>query len=91
VDYETNSDARSYRVCFDKIEQALGFRSTRTLLDGMSEIDAALSRGLVKDPSSPLYHNHKLLSLPGRELGEQFSAPREFQGSVVSSDAAAGA
>jgi len=79
VDYETNSDARSYRVCFDKIEQVLGFRSTRTLLDGMSEIDAALSKGLVKDPSSPLYHNHKLLSLPGRELGEQFSASREFQ------------
>ena len=91
VDYETNSDARSYRVCFDKIEQVLGFRPTRTLLDGMSEIYSALSEGLVKDPSLPLYHNHKLLSLPGRELNKQFSALREVQGRASSSDAAAGA
>ena len=91
VDYETNSDARSYRVCFDKIEQVLGFRTTRTLVDGVTEIDAALSQGLVTDPSSPLYHNHKLLSLPGRELSEQLIALQEVQSTVATCDAAAGA
>ena len=91
VDYETNSDARTYRVRFDKIEQVLGFHSARTLLDGVKEIHRALSRGLVKDPSSPRYHNHKLLSFPGGELNKQLSALRAARGAAARSDIAAGA
>ena len=90
VEHETNSDTRTYRVCFDKIEQVLGFRSTRTLADGVREIHGALTQGLAADPSSPIYHNHKLLSLPGNELNKQFSALRAAHGTVAASDVAAG-
>ena len=91
MDFETNTDARSYRVCFDKIERVLGFRQAKTLHDGVTEIDTALSQGLVRNPASPAYHNHKLLSFPGRELNKQFSVLRAIQGTVGANDAAAGA
>ena len=91
MDFETNTDKRSYRVCFDKIERVLGFRPAKTLHDGVTEIDTALSQGLVRNPASPAYHNHKLLSFPGRELNKQFSVLRAIQGTVGASDAAAGA
>ena len=39
---EKTEDPRDYRVSFDKIQQHLGFRTTRTVPDGIREIMAAL-------------------------------------------------
>jgi len=41
VEYIENSDRRNYRVNFDKIENRVGFQSSKSLVDGVLEIKAA--------------------------------------------------
>ena len=48
VEYVANSDARRYRVSFDKIRSRLGFLTRRTLASGVAEIREALARGAGK-------------------------------------------
>ena len=76
VRHERNNDARSYRASFEKIHRVLGLECSTTLDSGISEILAALGRGEVKNPLSPLYHNHRLSSLPGPELNKHVTALR---------------
>ena len=76
VGHEQSADARSYRASFEKLRRVLGVECPTTLDRGISEILAALARGDVKNPLSPLYHNHRLISLPGPELNKQVAALR---------------
>ena len=50
-------DPRTYRVSFDRIESLWGFRATRRVGDGLSEVAAAVRTGRIPDPDDPLYRN----------------------------------
>ena len=50
-------DPRDYRVSFDKIQQELGFRITRTVADGVREIIDAVKQGVISDYDNPQYRN----------------------------------
>ena len=50
-------DPRNYRVSFDKIGSALGFKPGRKVVDGIEEIIKALSLGLIKNPDDRIYRN----------------------------------
>ena len=65
VVYESNSDRRDYRVCFDKIRGVLGFECRTSLLQGIQEVSFALRRGAVGDYTEPIYHNHRRAALNG--------------------------
>ena len=52
-----NEDPRDYKVCFDKIEQQLGFELTMTVPDGVEEIMAALDDGRFPDSLDARYRN----------------------------------
>ena len=56
---EENSDARTYRVSFEKIRTTLGFETDRTLEDGIGEMLGHIRSGRVADYTEPIYHNHK--------------------------------
>ncbi len=62
VEYVNNSDARSYRVSFDKIRARLGFLAERTLASGVAEIRDAIARGEVTDYRDPRYSNLELVT-----------------------------
>ena len=47
LDWYGNTDKRSYRVSFDKI-QSLGFFTTKDVTDGVAEILEKLEQGLLK-------------------------------------------
>jgi nucleoside-diphosphate-sugar epimerase len=55
------SDEANYRVSFASIRDAIGFRPTRTLADGVAEIKAAIERGTVTDYADVRYSNYKSL------------------------------
>jgi nucleoside-diphosphate-sugar epimerase len=63
TDLETSNDgdARNYRVNFEKIRSALGFRCKLSIEDGIHEIRGALERREVPDYTSVLYNNYKFL------------------------------
>jgi nucleoside-diphosphate-sugar epimerase len=49
IEWFGEPDHRSYRVCFDKLEQTLHWRASRTVSDGVLEIyDALMTNKLVK-------------------------------------------
>lgn len=50
-------DPRDYRVRFDKIQSALGFKAAKKVTDGISEIIAAIKSGVIKDPEDARYSN----------------------------------
>jgi nucleoside-diphosphate-sugar epimerase len=50
-------DPRDYKVSFTKIEQALGFRATRTVPDGIDEVIDAVRNGAVEDIGRARYRN----------------------------------
>jgi nucleoside-diphosphate-sugar epimerase len=52
-----SEDPRDYKVCFDKIEQQLGFELTMTVPDGVEEIMAALDAGRFPDSHDARYRN----------------------------------
>jgi len=54
-----DEDLRNYRVRFDKIENAINFRASVTLDDGIREIIDAVKSGLVEDWTDPIYSNLK--------------------------------
>jgi nucleoside-diphosphate-sugar epimerase len=66
VEIETRptNDNRSYRISSAKIEQSLGFKAEKTLLDAISDLSAAFDRGAVVDPmNNPIYYNIKTMQL----------------------------
>lgn len=50
-------DPRDYRVCFDFISQTLGFKNTKTVVDGIREFIKAVREGQFRDRENPLYSN----------------------------------
>lgn len=54
---KVGEDPRDYRVKFDKINSALGFRITKTVPDGMRDILTCIQQGVVTDPDDPIYYN----------------------------------
>ncbi|UCD63011.1 MAG: NAD(P)-dependent oxidoreductase [Candidatus Zixiibacteriota bacterium] len=50
-------DPRDYRVNFHKIESALGFKSTRKVIDGIREYIFAIASGVIADPHDRRYSN----------------------------------
>ncbi len=54
---EGMSDARSYRVSFEKARTLLGFDRTVTLVEGVRELAEALRSGAIDDYRSPAYSN----------------------------------
>ena len=51
------SDPRDYRVSFEKIRTALGYRITRTVPDGIREVLSLLREGVITDFADPAYSN----------------------------------
>ncbi|MFC1768270.1 NAD-dependent epimerase/dehydratase family protein [Nanoarchaeota archaeon] len=54
---EKDEDIRNYKVTSKKIEETLGFTSTKSIKDGINEIKAALESGEVKDPLDRKHYN----------------------------------
>lgn len=54
---EKQEDPRDYRVDFTKIAEALGFKITRTVPQGLREIHEILKYGMLSDPFSDKYKN----------------------------------
>jgi nucleoside-diphosphate-sugar epimerase len=52
-----DTDPRSYRVCFDKVEQQLGFRANWSVHDGVREILEHLKKRTWHDPSDTRFTN----------------------------------
>lgn len=62
-------DKRSYRVSFEKIRNAFGFRGQRTVDDAITEVHGLLRSGSVSDFRGDLYNNAKWLSNNDRWRG----------------------
>jgi nucleoside-diphosphate-sugar epimerase len=54
---EMNEDPRDYRVNFDKIKNELGYTITKKVPDGVKEIYALLSTGIVTDSFAQKFRN----------------------------------
>jgi nucleoside-diphosphate-sugar epimerase len=52
-----DEDPRDYKVGFEKIRARLGFRITRRVPDGISEVIRVLRTGLLSDPDDRKYYN----------------------------------
>jgi nucleoside-diphosphate-sugar epimerase len=50
-------DPRDYRVRFDKIRSELGFKISKTVPQGISEILSALKFGVIRNPDDQRYYN----------------------------------
>jgi nucleoside-diphosphate-sugar epimerase len=50
-------DPRDYRVAFEKIDLALGYRPLYTVGDGIDEIMALLRSGILDEPAAEVYRN----------------------------------
>ena len=54
-------DNRSYSTAFDKISTVLGYRTERTVEDGVLEIKQALDKGTIADYKDKIYSNYESL------------------------------
>ena len=52
-----DEDPRDYRVNFTKIKDKLGFKISKTVPDGIAEINNILKSKLLRDPYSSTYKN----------------------------------
>lgn len=50
-------DPRDYRVDFSKIKKLLGYNITKTVADGIKEIQSSLKKGIFSDPEADCYRN----------------------------------
>lgn len=55
------TDHRNYRVAFDKVAAALGFRAAHTIRDGVREIAEAIRSGQIADVRDPSHSNVRAL------------------------------
>lgn len=55
---EEIKDKRSYNVNCDKIAKVLGYKTTRTVKDGIQEIIEAIRSGKIKNPKDRRYRNY---------------------------------
>jgi nucleoside-diphosphate-sugar epimerase len=52
-----DEDPRDYRVSFDKINQSLGFKISRTVPDGIKEVKDVIQLGVICDPEAQRFYN----------------------------------
>jgi len=52
-----DEDPRDYRVSFEKIKRETGFSITRRVEDGIREVMAAITQGVIDDFDNPSYRN----------------------------------
>ncbi len=52
-----NEDPRDYRVAFEKIKDRLGFKITKKVPEGISQIIKAINEGFIFNPDDPKYRN----------------------------------
>jgi nucleoside-diphosphate-sugar epimerase len=52
-----NEDPRDYRVSFEKINERLGFRISKTVPDGIRQIIQVVRDGFIPDPDTKEYRN----------------------------------
>ncbi len=52
-----SEDPRDYRVSFEKIASKLGYRTSKSVPDGIDEVLALLRSGAIADPFDPMYRN----------------------------------
>jgi nucleoside-diphosphate-sugar epimerase len=50
-------DPRDYRVSFEKVKSKLGYGVERRVANGIDEVVALLSSGLLEDPYASIYRN----------------------------------
>ena len=46
-----------YRVSFEKFAEGVGFKSKRSVADGIDEVIALVRSGLIDDPYAPRFRN----------------------------------
>ncbi len=51
------TDNRSYEVNFDKVKKVLGYKASKTLLDGMNEIETLWQNGKISNYKDAIYYN----------------------------------
>ena len=61
VQIEPIDDHRNYRVSFDLLTRTLGFRPTRSLMDGIAEVQGAVTEGVIRDFRAPLFSNVQMV------------------------------
>ena len=54
---ERKRDPRNYRVSFGRILRVLGFKTSKTIEDGIVEIRDAIVKGIISEPFDPKYDN----------------------------------
>ena len=54
-------DKRSYNISFDKINNVLGFATTKRIEDGVLEVKEAIEKKIIVNPDDPIYYNHRAL------------------------------
>ncbi|OSM03992.1 NAD-dependent epimerase/dehydratase family protein [Magnetofaba australis] len=54
---EKKEDPRDYRVRFEKIENTLGFKISRTVPEGIREIHDVVTLGIIPEPENQKYYN----------------------------------
>jgi nucleoside-diphosphate-sugar epimerase len=52
-----DEDPRDYKVSFEKVNERLGFKARRSVIDGIDEVIALLRSGMLVDPDAPVYRN----------------------------------
>ena len=52
-----DEDPRDYRVSFEKFAGGVGFKSKRSVADGIDEVIALVRSGLIDDPYAPRFRN----------------------------------
>ena len=52
-----DEDPRDYKVSFEKIERTLGFEVTRSVPEGIVEVNRAVRDGMIRNPEDPIYYN----------------------------------
>jgi nucleoside-diphosphate-sugar epimerase len=65
---EDLADMRSYSTAFDKISSVLGYRTERTIQDGILEIKHAFDKGLIEDYTDTIYSNYESLNASSSEF-----------------------
>lgn len=54
---QKTEDPRDYRVSFAKVNKVLGFRTTRSVADGIREVAELVKSGAIRDFSEPRWRN----------------------------------
>jgi hypothetical protein len=58
VEYiKKDEDPRDYRVSFELIKRTLGYKNSKTVINGISEYLAAVRAGQIIEMDNPVYRN----------------------------------